>query len=118
MLPEVRYHVDIVRKVTGTERELGIAREVSCSGMRREPLAYFSGRLSHDKGQDTELVLELASGSNGGRSLIHGTTQMQIKLHGCAIAVRSLHLILGGPGGLCVEHDDLRGTLGDPLSDA
>ncbi len=75
-------------------------------------------RLSSDKSQDTELLLELASGSNGGRSLRHGTTQMKINLHGCAIAVRSLHLILDGPGGLCVKHGDLRGTLGDPLSDA
>ena len=31
VLPEVRYHVDIVRKVTGTRRELWIAREVSCN---------------------------------------------------------------------------------------
>ena len=30
VLPEVIYHVDIVRKVTGTRRELWIAREVSC----------------------------------------------------------------------------------------
>ncbi len=30
VLPEVRYHVDIVRKVPGTRRELGIAWEVSC----------------------------------------------------------------------------------------
>ena len=31
VLPEARYHVDIVRKVTGTRRELWIAREVSCN---------------------------------------------------------------------------------------
>ena len=31
VLPEVRYHVDIVRKVTGTRRELWIAREASCN---------------------------------------------------------------------------------------
>jgi len=31
VLPEVRYHVDIVRKETGTRRELWIAREVSCN---------------------------------------------------------------------------------------
>ena len=31
VLPEVRYHVDIVLKVTGTRRELWIAREVSCN---------------------------------------------------------------------------------------
>ena len=31
VLREVRYHVDIVRKVTGARRELWIAREVSCS---------------------------------------------------------------------------------------
>ena len=30
VLPEVRYHVDIVREMTGTRRELWIAREVSC----------------------------------------------------------------------------------------
>ncbi len=30
VLPEVRYHVDIVRQVAGTRRELGIAWEVSC----------------------------------------------------------------------------------------
>ncbi len=30
VLPEVRYHVDIVREVTGIRRELWIAREVSC----------------------------------------------------------------------------------------
>ena len=31
VLPEVRYHVDIVRKATGTRRELWVAREVSCN---------------------------------------------------------------------------------------
>ncbi len=31
LLPEVRYHVHIVRNVTGTRRELWIAREVSCN---------------------------------------------------------------------------------------
>ncbi len=31
VLPETRYHVDIVRKVTATGRELWIAREVSCT---------------------------------------------------------------------------------------
>jgi hypothetical protein len=31
VLPEVRYHMDIVRKVTGARRELWIAREVSCN---------------------------------------------------------------------------------------
>ena len=31
VLPEAEYHVDIVREVTGTRRELWIAREVSCN---------------------------------------------------------------------------------------
>ena len=29
--PEVRYHVDIMRKATATRRELWIARKVTCS---------------------------------------------------------------------------------------
>ena len=40
------------------------------------------------------------------------------ELNGWAIAVRSLHSNFGGSGGLCVKNGDLRGTLGDPLSDA
>ena len=73
VLPEVRYHVDIVRKVTGTRRELWIAREVSCNSSGTVSVQQ---RLSNEKGQDTELLIELASGSNGGRSPRHERTQM------------------------------------------
>ena len=73
MLPEVRYHMDMVRKGIGTRRELWIAREVSrkTSGTVSVLL-----RLSNDKGQDTEFLIELASGSNGGSSPRHARTQM------------------------------------------
>ena len=43
-------------------------------------------------------------------------TQIEKDLHGCAIAVRSLHSSFDGPGGLCVKHGDLRGTFENPLS--
>ena len=74
VLPEVRYHVDIVRKVTGTRRELWIAREVSCNSSETVSVLL---RLSNEKGEDTEFLIELASGSNGGRSPRHGRTQMK-----------------------------------------
>ena len=74
MLPEVRYHMDIVPKVIGTRRELWIAREVSCKTSGTVSVLL---RLSNEKGQDTEFLIELASGSNGGRSPRHGRTQMK-----------------------------------------
>ena len=74
VLPEVRYHVEIVRKVTGTRRELWIAREVSCNSSETVSALL---RLSNEKGEDTEFLIELASGSNGGRSPTHGRTQMK-----------------------------------------
>ena len=100
VLPEVRYHVDIVRKVTGTRRELWIAREVSCNSSET---ASVPQRLSDEKGQDTEFLMEVASGSNGRRSLIHGRTQMEKKENGWVIAVRPLHSSFGGPGGTVCE---------------
>ena len=74
MLPEVRYHVDIVRKGTGTRRELWIAREVSCNSSETGSVLW---HLSNEKSQDAEFLIELASGSNGGRSPRHGRTQMK-----------------------------------------
>ena len=65
VLPEVRYHVGDVRKGVGTRRELWIAREVSCNS---SGTVCAQQRLSDEKGQDTELLVELASGSNGGRA--------------------------------------------------
>jgi len=40
VLPEVRYHVNIVRKVTGTRRELWMAREVSCNSSETVSVHY------------------------------------------------------------------------------
>ena len=74
VLPEVQYHVDIVRKVTGTRRELWIAREVSCKSSETVSVLL---RLSTEKGEETEFLIELASGSNGSRSTRHGRTQMK-----------------------------------------
>ena len=103
--------MDIVRKVTSTRRELWIAREVSCNSSEAVAVPY---RLSNETGQDAEFLMELASGSNG------QTWQSTYgkELHGWVIAVRPLHSSFGGPGGLCVKNGDVRGTLGDPLSDA
>ena len=65
VLPEARYRVDIVRKVLGTRRELWSAWEVSCNSSETVSVLL---RLSNEKGQDREFLIELASGSNGGRS--------------------------------------------------
>ncbi len=58
MVPEVRYHMDIVRKGIGTRRELWIAREVSC---KTSGTASVLWRLSYEKAQDTKLLIELSS---------------------------------------------------------
>ena len=105
MLPEVRYHVVIMRQVTGARRELWIAREVSYTS---SGTVSAQKRLSNQKGPDTELLMELASGSTGGRSPRHGAPHRHANYSGRAIAFRSLHSICGGPGGLCVKDDDLR----------
>ena len=65
MLPEVRCHVDIVRKDTGTRRDLWIAREVSCDSSGAVSV---QERPSHEKDQDMEFLIALARGSNGDRS--------------------------------------------------
>jgi len=109
VLSEVMCHVDIVRKGTGTRRELWIAREVSCNSSKPVSVLW---RLSNEKGLHTELLMELSSGSNGGRSPRHGTNTNEKKSNGWAIAVRSLHSTFGGPGALCVKNGDLRGLWG------
>ncbi len=73
MRPEVRCHVDIVRQVTHTRRELRIAREVSCKTSGTVSVLL---RFSNEKGQDTEFLMELASGSNGAMSPRYGRTEM------------------------------------------
>ncbi len=97
MVPEVRYHMDIVRKEIGTRRELWIAREVSC---KTSGTASVLWRLSYEKAQDTRLLIELSIGSNGGRSSRHGTNSNEKKSSGWAISVRSLHSTFGGQGAL------------------
>ena len=60
VLPEVRCHVDMVRKVTATRRDVWIAREVSCSSSGTVSVQW---HLTNGKGQDMELLMALASGS-------------------------------------------------------
>ena len=106
MLPELRHHVHIARRETGTRRELCIAREVSC-----DPSGTVSVRLrlSNEEGQHTELLVEMASGSNGRRSPRHDRTLMRKEENAWALAVRSLHSTFGGSDGLCVGNGDVRG---------
>ena len=47
-------------KETGTRRELWIAREVTCNSSETVSVLW---RLSIGKGEDTEFLIELASGS-------------------------------------------------------
>ena len=76
--PEARHHADIVRKVTAAGRELWIAREVSCTSCSSETVSVL-WRLSNEKRHDTELLMELARGSNGGRSHRHESTHINIR---------------------------------------
>ncbi len=55
VLPEVRYHVDIVRRQTGARREPWIAREVSCTSPGTVSVLL---RLLNEEGQDTKFLME------------------------------------------------------------
>ena len=106
MLPEVRYHMDIVHKVIGTRHELWIAREVSCKTSETVSVLL---RLSNEKGQDMEFLIELASGWNGGMSPRHGRTEMGQSYTG-GLSPSARYTPLSAAQADCgVKNGDLRG---------
>ena len=106
MLPEVMYHMHIVRKVIGTRRELWIAREVSCKTSGTVSVLL---RLSNEKGPGYGVPDRVGEWLEWRQVAQTWEITNEKELNGWAIAVRSLHSTFGGPGGLCVKNGDLRG---------